>query len=225
MRRTFLRVVPAAFAYAALAGCISITAEQPGPRVQSPRAPTFDTANVTGLVSTTLVPVGASVSAMSGTLIPVYGTPRNAWAVAATGVTVGLAATETYEAQEFLRRILEDSGTVKKITPTSPVELRGVFLGMEKTTGVWNVWNYASQIVPIALLGTPLVGSREAKVEIRVYRDAEFGGSVVGTGSCSGHATIYGAQEGIPKLEGCAYGNAIANAVYHLQNEFRLDPL
>jgi hypothetical protein len=218
-------MISASLACGVLAGCLSITAEQPGPRIQSSRAPTFETANVTGLISTTLVPSGVAVGSTSAMLTPVYGSPLNAWAVAATGITVSFSATDSYEAQEFLRRVLEDSGTVKKISAASPVELRGVFLGMEKTTGAWNVWNYASQIIPIALLGTPLVGSREATVEIRVYRDGEFAGSVIGKGRCSGHATIYGAQEGIVKLEGCAQGNAIANAVYQLQNEFRLEPL
>lgn len=204
-------------------GCAaSIAVRNPGPYPSSGRSPVFESAAVTGLVFEQARVTSAYVGSSSAVAVAVAG-PNSALAWAENG---SVAATydyqKTYEAQDYLRMLLEDTRLVRRVTSKSDVEIRGVFLSLEKTTGALDFWNYGSQLLLFAFLGTPLFGSREAAVNLRVYQDGELLGTFIGRGDCFGRGNVYNAIAGIRQLEACALGNAIANAVRKLQ-EAHLD--
>jgi hypothetical protein len=222
-----VNVVFLAVAAATTIGCTSI---QPNavPRLTRTGGPRFDAVSVSGMGVTERRLTGQSSffgsSAAYATGSFQASSPSvNAWgrsSATASSVLGGGAQTYDYVDSgrflELLRTRIEDAGIARRVVPEAPVEIRGMFMDMEKTTGAWNIWNFATGLTLVTFFGAPEVGSREATVELRLYRDGELVQVVEGKGGCSGHAPYWDVAQGIQRLESCAVANAVEQAVVRL---------
>ena len=225
--RLAVNLVFLALAAAMTIGCTSIRPNAV-PRLTRTGGPRFDAVSVSGMGVTerrltrqsSFFGSGAAYAAGS---LQASSPSVNAWGRSnATASSFLGGGTQTYEyvnAEQFLELLkirIEDARIARRVVSGAPVEIRGMFMDIEKTTGAWNVWNFATGLTLVTLFGVPEVGSREATVELRLYQDGELIQAVEGKGGCSGHAPYWDVAQGVPKLERCAVANAIEQAVVHL---------
>lgn len=130
--------------------------------------------------------------------------------------------------EQFAIKLLEDTGTIKKIYPGAAVELKGVGGAPESAAGWKGAWNFFAVFSLTAYLGMPMYWEAASTVELRMYQDHEFIRSYVGNGRCYAFGTLYyfmynsitflqNKEGGL--LGSCASASAVANAVLRLQQD------
>lgn len=144
----------------------------------------------------------------------------------AHGTSVAFERYKSANVQEFLRKLLEDTGTVTRIFPGARWEIRGT--GGTSTLACAACVVYTNLIANtlIAFAGIPIYGIRESSVELRLYHDHEFIQAYEGYGKCGAFGTIYWAlwngityaNRGGP-LGGCSIAAAVADAVRKIQED------
>ena len=143
----------------------------------------------------------------------------------AFGTSVAYEHFKSEAVEDFLRKLLEDTGTVTRIFPGADWEIRGSGGSSSLRCPACVVWVNLATVTLISFVGVPLYGVREASVELRLYRDHEFVQSYVGYGRCGVFGTIYYLfWNGITyanrggTLGACSTAAAVADAVRKLQD-------
>jgi hypothetical protein len=142
----------------------------------------------------------------------------------ASGTAVAFEHYKSADVQEFLQKLLEDTGTVTRIFPGARWEIRGT--GGQSTLACAGcaVYTNLMTFTLAAFAGIPIYGIREASVELRLYRDHEFIQAYNGHGKCGAFGTIYWAlwngityrNRGGP-FGSCSVAAAVADAVRQIQ--------
>lgn len=104
----------------------------------------------------------------------------------ASGTSVTYANYDNYSLQNGLRLALEDSHVVRRIVQSGPVEIEGLILSTERTTGGGKIlWNIVNSVSLLCLFGGPYLGTVESHVQLRVRQNGELIGTWEGCGEAS----------------------------------------
>jgi hypothetical protein len=144
----------------------------------------------------------------------------------ASSTAFAFAHYKSADVQEFLRKLLEDTGTVTRIFPDARWEIRGTGGKSTLRCAACVVYTNLMTFTLAAFAGIPIYGIREATVELRLYRDHEFVQAYEGYGKCGAFGTIYWAlwngityqNRGGP-FGGCSLAAAVADAVRKIQED------
>jgi hypothetical protein len=195
-------------------------------------APIWPEANVNGPLVEHSRTTGWSNFAISSAALAVAGNQYSyAGAAAASSVTAASATFEYYKSddvQEFIKKLLEDTGTVTRIYPEAKGwDIKGQGGVPYRTCGACTAqYIFMAFIPPLWMIGIPAATGREANIELRVYHDHDFIRSYVGTGACTAFGTVWwmlwthnawSHTDG--SVNGCAVGAAAADGVRKLQDD------
>ena len=170
-------------------GCGTIYTIEPeiGPYAHMP-APVLSEASLDGPIVEKVRIAGWSTFNYGAAVVTARGSYAGA---SARGTAVAFEHYKSANVQEFLRKLLEDTGTVTRIFPGARWEIRGT--GGTSTLRCAACVVYTNLIVNtlVAFAGIPIYGIRESSVELRLYRDHEFIQAYEGYGKCGAFGTIY----------------------------------
>jgi len=210
-------------------GCGTIRPMVPGPyaHVSPPvlaeanvHGPILEHVRVTGFSNFSY---GASSAAAAANQ---YAAAASSSSVAASARSVSFEYYASDNLEQLTIKLLEDTGTIKKIHSGAEVELKGMGGRPESAAGWKGAWNFFAVFSLTAFVGMPMYWEGASTVELRVYRDHEFIRSYAGEGRCYALGTYYyffyhsitflGAAEG-GSLGSCASATAVGNAILKLQ--------
>ena len=211
-------------------GCGTVKPMVPGPYAHLD-APVLPEANVHGPIVERVRVSGFSNFSYGAASAAAATTPTaSAAAASSVAVRAGSVSFEHFassDLEQFLTKLLEDTGTITTIRSDAAVELKGVGGRAESAAGWKGVWNFIAVFSLTAYVGMPMYWEAASTVELRMYRDHEFIRTYVGNGRCYAFGTLYyfaynsitflGNAEG-GSLGSCAAASAVANAVLKLQD-------
>jgi hypothetical protein len=212
-------------------GCGTVRPMVPGPHARLP-SPVLPEALVHGpIVQGVRVTGFSNFNYGAGSAAAVANSYSGAAAASSVAVRSRSASFEYYESdsvEQFLVKLLEDSGTITKIHPRAKIELKGLGGVPESAAGWKGVWNFFAVLSLTAYLGMPMYWEAASAVELRMYKDHEFLGSYRGDGRCYAVGTLYyfwyegitfvGGRDG-GSLGSCAVASAVGNSVLKLQED------
>jgi len=174
-----------------------------GPRIVGRRASGYSSSYIGATTAAAVATSGASgaaITSMSG---------------AASSISFEYYTTDAVE--QLLRKVLEDTRTLRKVHRAAEVEIRGFGGHVDDPIGVHDIWTFLNLFT--AWLGVPLYDRYLSTVELRVYDEDGFVASYVGKGKCREIGTIYYIfyHRGRGTQGACAIANAVGNAVLRLQ--------
>lgn len=210
-------------------GCGTVRPMVAGPYARLD-APVLPEANVHGPIVERVRVTGFSNFSYGSTSAAAAAT-QSASAAATSSVAVR-AASVSYEhfasndVEQFMIKLLEDTGTITTIRSDAPIELKGVGGQAESAAGWKGIWNFIAVFSLTAYIGMPMYWEAASTVELRMYENHEFIRSYVGDGRCYAFGTLYYfaynsitflGNAGGGSLGACASATAVGNAVLKLQ--------
>jgi len=208
-------------------GCGTIYTIQPeiGPRAEM-ATPVLDEATLNGPIVDKIRIAGWDRFNISAAAVAVDGDRGVAAAASASRTAVAFEHYRSSQVQNFLQKLLEDTGTVTRIFPGARWEIRGSGGVSTLRCPGCVVYTNLMVITLAAFVGIPIYAIRESEVELRVYQDSEFIRAYSGYGRCGTVGTIYWAMWNGINYEnrggpfgGCSIAAAVADAVRQMQDD------